>query len=441
MSNVDDIVSITNTISDVSPTRPSFGVPLFIGYTTAFTDTYTKLYGDATEMTDAGFAVDDALYLAAVAAWNQNPAPSKIMIGRRAAALTQTLSYTPTVTREGYKYSCTIAGHAVTHTNGAAETATTIATALQTAIDALTEVSATDLTGSFSVTNITPGTMVAFDMDPALTQIDNTADTTTDDTLAAIDTELDGQSTQYYGATVVDSLSKATALLLAAALESKTALGVAQSPDDACGDPASTTDVMYALKAAAYTRTGVFYHRLAGGTEWLACAMLGEALPIDPGQQTWAFKTLAGITRDTLKAAFKTAIDGKNGNVYVESHGVNITFEGKAASGRYFDSTRFIDWENSTIDFDVFDLLQGSPKVPYTQRGLSQVGGIIAIALQKGVAADGIDGVDDPPTVTIPALADEATSDRASRIARGFKYRYRLSGALHSVVVEGTIVV
>jgi hypothetical protein len=62
-------------------------------------------------------------------------------------------------------------------------------------------------------------------------------------------------------------------------------------------------------------------------------------------------------------------------------------------------------------------------------------------SLQKGVVADGIDGVDDPPTVTVPTLAAIGASNRAQRKAPGFKYHYRLSGALHSVSVDGTITV
>ena len=123
---------------------------------------------------------------------------------------------------------------------------------------------------------------------------------------------------------------------------------------------------------------------------------------------------------------------------FASADGTPIAWEGKAASGRYLDITRFVDWQNSTIDYDVFTELATPPKEPYTSKGLSKVKLVIETSLRKGVVAGGI-ADDTPIIVTAPALADTSQSDRAQRIARGFTFSYRLAGALHSVRISGTI--
>lgn len=443
MSSVDNIVDVQVTIADVSPTRPSFGIPLLIGYHTAWVNVAHKLYSETSEMLNDGFTTNDYLYKAATTLKSQAQAPKQFMIGRRAAALTQIIQISPQITTQGYIYTGTIGGQSFSYTVLGGATQSTIATALASLIDAFTSVAAVAVSTNVNITASTPGAPVDYDLGPDLTILDNTADTTTDDTLAAVDAELDGQTLSWYGVTVCDSQSKATALLVAAYTEALKKIAVVQTPDDVNGSAGSTTDTMYALKAASYVRTGAFYHRKIAGTEWLAAGVLGGRLAVDPGVETWAFKPVAGVTVDTLKGAFKSAIDAKNGNIYVTSHSTNISWEGKAASGRYLDITRFVDWQNSTIDFDVFTELATPPKEPYTAKGISRVKLTIEGSLAKGVAVGGI-ADDTPVVVTAPAIADTSTGDRAARTigpTSPFKFSYRLSGALHSVTVRGFVTV
>jgi hypothetical protein len=440
MPSVDDIVDVQNTISDVAPTRPSFGVPLLIGYHTRWLDKLTKLYSSAAEMLDDGFVVTDYLYQAMIVAKSQEPSPELVMIGRRTIALTQVVELVPTDTTQGHVYSGTINGQAFTYTVGASSTVAIICAALQLLIDAFTGCSCTNGTTKITVTCDTPGTVMDFATGPKLALTDVTADSSnTAAALAAIDAELDGQDTSWYGAVPCDSHSKATGLAVAAYIESVKKLSLVQTADAGTYDPASTTDVMYAMKAASYTRTGAAYHAYIGGTEWLAVGMLAGRLAVDPGAETWAFKTDAGVTVDTLTSAQKAAIAAKNGNVYVKSHGKPIFWEGKAASGRFFDSTRGIDWQTSTIDFDVFEKLSSVPKQGFNSKGLSAVGLTIEQSIQKGVVADLVDGIDVPPVVITPTFSSTSSADRAARLAKGFKYSYRLTGALHGVQVRGTI--
>lgn len=441
MSSVDNIVDVQVTIVDLAPTRPSFGIPLLVGYHTRWTDTFSKLYGSTDEMLDDGFTTDDYLYKAATTLLSQDQSPTEFMIGRRVAPLTQVITLTPTNTTQGVKYTWTIAGHEGSYTVGAASTVQIIVEAIQPTIDAYAEVTCTEDNTKLTITVTTPGAPVDYDVNQWFTILETTADTTTDDTLAAIDNELDGEEKSWYGVTVCDSTSKATALLVAAYCEALTKIAVVQSSDDGCGDSGSSTDTMAALQAASYTRTGCFYHRKIAGTEWLAVGVLGGRLAIDPGVETWAFRPVAGVTVDKLKTGFKSAVDTKNGNIYVTSHSTNISWEGKAASGRFLDVTRFVDWQNSTIDFDVFTELATPPKEPFTSKGLSNVQLTIEASIEKGVAVGGV-ADDTPRVVTAPKITDMSASDRALRkvpATAPFRFSYRLSGALHGATVRGTV--
>jgi hypothetical protein len=447
MSSVDNIVDVVVTIADLAPQRPSFGIPILIGYHTRWIDVEHRLYGSTAEMLTDGFTTSDYLYNAATTLMSQAQAPKQFMIGRRHAPLTQVVTLIPTNTTQGYVYRLTVAGTELTYTVLGGADATSIGTALAALIDALSSVAAVSVTGTITVTASTPGAPVDYAMNygksPDLTVLETTADTTTDDVLAAVDAELDGDTVSWYGATVCDSSSKATALLLAAYVEgrSQKAIAVVQSSDTACGDSGSSTDTMAALQTGTYTRTGCFFHKRIAGTEWLACGVLGGRLAVDPGVETWAFRPVAGVTVDKLKSAFKSAVDTKNGNIYVTTHSTNISWEGKAASGRFLDVTRFIDWQNSEIDFDVFVELATPPKEPFTSRGLSHVKLTIEGSLKKGVNVGGI-ADDVPVVVTAPAIGDISVTDKASRkvgATSPFKFSYTLSGALHSVAVRGTV--
>lgn len=430
--NIDNIVEVEITVS-TSPTRPSFGMPLLVGYHDAhhdFVRTYASL--DAVKV---DFDTEHCLTAAAATAFVQGlPA---IMIGRRAAPLTQTLTILPTVTIPGHRYRWTIAGVPDSYTNGSAETSATIATAIATKLATVTRVVATAGV-ALTVAAATPGDVVDLDLGDGFEITDITADATTAATLAAIDDQIDGRDVSYYGVTVCDSQSTATALEIADAVAGRTRLAFAQTPDDANLDRSSSSDTFAALKAGAHVNVAAVYHRKIGGTEWLAVGALATFLASSPSKPA-AFLSVAGVTPDVLTPDQKIAADAKHGNIYVASHRRPVLFEGRAASGRYLDITRFVDWQNSTIDFDVFTELAQPPKEPYTERGLSRVKLVMEAALHKGVVAGGI--VADSIVVRRPTIAETTTADRAQRIARGFTFAYHTAPVLQSVQVTGTLYV
>ena len=103
-------------------------------------------------------------------------------------------------------------------------------------------------------------------------------------------------------------------------------------------DPSKSTDLASVLKLANRNRSAVVWHATpAGGADYPDAAWMGEGFPYEPGTSTWAYKTLNGVTPDTLLASQETALKNKNCNYYMTVGGVSITQEGKVASGEYID--------------------------------------------------------------------------------------------------------
>lgn len=437
MSDLDEIIDIQISVSDKAVSVPNFGTPMLFGYHTAWTSDFVREYSQADDMLTDGFSASHYLYKAALAIKAQDPCPKTFKIGRRSTSLTQIVHMTPTITRAGHVYTWTIAGHTGSYTVGGGATIQIIVEAIQPTIDAYAEVTATEDNTKIVVTAAAAGAPVDFAFGLGWNVSDETADTTTDDDLPICSAEDD----DWYGLLIADSTSKATTLLGAAFCETKVKEYIAQTPDTACGDSVSTTDVMAAVQTAAYKRTIVGYHRSIAGSEWLAAAWMGRTFSIDPGRGTMAFRTLAGVSADDpqiVNASFRSSVLTKSGSYYIRRGGVNITFEGKAGSGRFGDITRFVDWQQADMQTSVYGLIVNQEKLPYTDGGISQIKGTMLQSLQRGVTVGGL-AAEPAPEVTVLAVADQAANDRALRIARGFEFKGRLAGAIHRAVIRGNL--
>jgi hypothetical protein len=432
MSDLDDIVSVAVTVTDKAPTKASFGIPLIAGYHTAWLD-YVREYAEADDMLDDGFTTTSPLYLAALVLKAQDPAPPRFKVGRLATAFTQTVDLIPTVTTEGYVYNFSIAGAAIAYTVLAAATTTTVATALELLVEAVAGISSTS-TGPTVTAVSAAGTLNSYAWARGLNVIDMTADPGIAADLALIAAE----DSDWYGLALIcpnsDAIVKAAALWI----EAQSKIFIPMSGDWDIIDAGQTADLASDLKALSYARCPLIWHRFIGGTEWANAAWLAIQLAPDPGSATAANKTLAGISADDLRAGELTAIQNKNATWYTTKHGISITFEGKAPGGRFIDSTRFIDWMIETIQVDIFALLVNNPKLPYDNSGIQVVKTTIEIAINKGQKAGGV-ALSPEPLVTVPDVLDTDVADRALRILRDVKFNFRLAGALHRVVVQGTV--
>ena len=203
-------------------------------------------------------------------------------------------------------------------------------------------------------------------------------------------------------------------------------------------DASKSTDLASVLKLANRNRSAVIWHATpTGGADYPDAAWMGEGFPYEPGTSTWAYKTLNGVTPDTLLASQETALKGKNCNYYMTVGGVSITQEGKVASGEYIDIIIGTDWIEARLRESVYSALENNRKIPYDDTGIAMIEGLVKGVLNEA-ASKGILQADSI-AVTVPKYADIPQADKLARKLPDVKFSALYQGAIHSVTINGTI--
>lgn len=203
-------------------------------------------------------------------------------------------------------------------------------------------------------------------------------------------------------------------------------------------DASKSTDLASVLKLANRDRSAVIWHATpTGGADYPDAAWIGEGFPYEPGTSTWAYKTLNGVTPDTLLASQETALKGKNCNYYTTVGGVSITQEGKVASGEYIDIIIGTDWIEARLREAVYSALVNNRKIPYDDTGIAMIEGLVKGVLNEA-ASKGILQADSI-AVTVPKYADIPQADKLARKLPDVKFSALYQGAIHSVTINGTI--
>ncbi len=435
-----DIVNISITTSSANVSRIGFGMPLILApdAPVGFTERirfYTSLAGVAVDFTSA-----QATYKAAAAMFAQNPHPPTIAVGRCALLPTQTWTITPTAVNSTV-YAMTINGTSYSITSDGSATATEIVTALTSAIGSvsgLTFGGSATLTIARTVAGATASIKVA---DPTrLKLVQDQADPGFATDLAAIALE---DSSSWY-AIINPFNSKACADVIATYAEANQKLFICATQDTDVIQTSNTTDynsgtpltIAGSQKLAAHYRTAIIYH--PDNTQFADAAWAGRCLPLDPGSETWVFKTLAGVDAVNLTATQRTNVLAKYANCYDSIGGVNITEGGKVSGNEFIDVIRFRDWLQAEMSEDIFNALANAKKVPFTDAGIAIIEGILRAKLAEGVAVGGL-AASPAPRVTVPLASAVSSSDKAARSLTGVTFDAVLAGAIHATTVTGAI--
>lgn len=241
-------------------------------------------------------------------------------------------------------------------------------------------------------------------------------------------------------ALIATSRDVTTVKAIAAWTEARIKLfGTASSDPNIINVPAGTdtTSIAAFFNQLGYVRTFVMYHQDAD-FDYPEAAWFGRVLPLEPGSETWKFKTLAGISYSNLTTTQSNTALAKKANTYEFVGGVGITANGTVAQGEYIDVIRGVDWLTARIQEFVFSVLVNNPKVPYTDAGIAVIESEVKRALSLGVSNDFL-ASDPAPRTTVPKAADVPPADKANRILRNVKFNATLSGAIHAVVIRGTV--
>jgi hypothetical protein len=427
--SLQDIVSVVITTAAAAVTRRGFGVPLILSAHALYTDRVRE-YEELADLVADGFATTSPEYKAAAAFFAQSPRPEKVKVGRRALKPTLRYTLTPVVQNE-HTYVVTHNGTDYEYESDADATATEICDGLRTAMAAATGVSLSGTTTLIISASAAGGWFsLEADADDFAIANDNADPGVATDLAAILLADSD-----WYGL-VSTHKSAAEIAAIAAWVESNERLFLAASSNsDIIGS--GTSDVASTLKTAAYARSTVFYHPNPG--QFADAAIMGRCLPLDPGSETWKFKTLAGVSTVALTPSQFSNAKGKRAMVYTTVGGIGITEEGVTSSGEYIDVIRFRDWLKARMQEDVFALLARSEKVPYTDAGIAGIESVVRGVLSEGIAAGGLDSDPDTYGVTVPAVADISTADRSTRTLPDVKWNARLAGAVHSAELSGVI--
>lgn len=435
--SLSDIVQVTITAQTTAPTRTGFGVPLVMAFHSVFTER-ARVYSSVDAMLDDGFTATDEAVLAVQALFAQNPRPVQAVVGREVNRQKKMINLTlPSVLRASYDYTVYVNGKEATYTSDATPTVAEITAGLKAAIDALSEaVTTTDNATDLDIEANTIAVPFTFYVkDPADIYQENVTPDGSPDGIVADIAAVREENDSWYGL-ILTNASKPCVLAAAAYIEANIKIMVTQSADTGMLSASVTDDVASELQTAGYARTAILYHpkeHQHAGAAWL-----GKCLPKDPGSITWKFKTLAGVDTVALTDTEVTALEGKDANHYTTIAGVAITQQGVTSAGEFIDITQSVDFMRARLQEYIYTRLANADKIPFTDPGIAiveaEVRAVMVLCVNQGILA-----ADPAPTVSVPRAADVSMIDKAARLLPDVKFEATLAGAIHKVIVNGTV--
>lgn len=170
-----------------------------------------------------------------------------------------------------------------------------------------------------------------------------------------------------------------------------------------------------------------------------------KCLSYQSGSETWAYKSLGGLTPSDFSATHEALLEAANLNYYETLAGLNVTRNGKVKAGEWIDIIRFRDWLENDMRVRVATVLLSNPKIPYTDGGIALIKAAMIASLMQGQVNGGIsdttvatDGSLIPGfSVSVPAAASISAADKAARVLNNCKFEAYLSGAIHVVKILG----
>jgi hypothetical protein len=445
MSGIADIIAVSIAIQDSAPRAVEFDTPLLLAKApfSGLSRLYSVSPAGLADMATDGFPTWSRAYQMWAAMAAQSGGVGQGYIFGRSTQFTQALELIPdiTVTSVGYVIAFDISYKGVTSSISFTVVTNTV-DAILDGLETLIDASAAGVAGITTTPDNATATKLTLipDAGGQFVQVDGFgrelkfteagADGSIAAQLAVAKTVL-GESV--YGL-LIDSYAETEIDLAAAFAESNSMLFLAQSADNGILVVGTTTDVASDLKGSGYNRSAVCFTRYMSSQ--FAAALLGRQLGQEPGSSNWAMQTLVGIRADVLTSAAHSSARGKRALTYTTDRNVAHTWDGFAASGRFFDIQHGVDALKADIETRAYQIFINAEKVPFTATGLSMVESAIRAALgaaeSTGLAVPGW-------TVTMPSLVGYSAVDKAARVLRTVRFSATLQGAVNTVTVAGTL--
>lgn len=470
-----DITNVSISLQTSGISRLGFGTPLFITAHNFFLDRVRE-YSGLSEVA-ADFPTDSNAYKAAVSVFKNEPSVGKFKIGRQKANTLVTVggdtggTYVAGVT-VGLTVTDAVGGTVdATFTTSGAESLATVAANLVADINGVigsggtATVTVTDnLDGTFVIAPATQDFYVSgfVNVSTSATGIDDTAADADNilNTLTAI-REVDddfyfvGWEGRALGGESIDNVTYNTVGVwdlanTIEALDSPKMYFVGSSASEsitntytAGSTPASQNDVLAFLAEGNYFRTVTWWHQDAD-TTFSEMQYCGYNAPFDAGSVTWGNIKLSidaakNASGNKLTSTEKGRLASRYANYAAIAGGVVYVLNGKVAGNEWIDIIRGRDNLKADLEADLFDLLtnqQGS-KIPYTDKGINQVAGVVDGRLVR--YRDDREFLTNPIKLNVPKAADIATEDKQNRILEDMSFTATIAGAIQAVDLSGTL--
>lgn len=219
-------------------------------------------------------------------------------------------------------------------------------------------------------------------------------------------------------------------------------------------DTAIDTDLASILQANSYLRSGVVYESAdkSGGLDYPACAISGQMSTVEftTGKSAITFtnKILSGIVGEDLSVY--TFLTQKNCGTYtqIKAKGKSATANIVLADGKSLDVVQSTDYMKETLENALLTLVLNSGKIPFTQKGIDRVQGVITEQCNSFKDSGIIGGAIDYQTgillvngyeITMPTISDITSTDKANRELNGVKIRLLLAGAIEAIEITNYI--
>jgi len=449
MSNLSDRVDIQISRETSTPSVASFGTPAIIAeFATSKTSPAfdrTRIYSSTAEMIADGWLTTDEVYKRAQIIFQQNPKVSYIRIGRKnpetedwTAALTAIkidsddwFAFDVICTEKGL---ITISGDYVTGStivatiNGTAVPGVSWTTDMQHTMGALKTAIESAITGAKCTVGATPFRTMTIELDSG---------NITSASFVSTGGATNPTSSATY--TVSDDV-----LEVAAWAEEEKKIYFLTAPDTDI-PTSSTGDIFSQLKALNYDNTVLCYHPTSSlfGSGWI-----GECMPFNfptdsAKAQSWDCKTIKGIAAYALTSSQRGYIvgatntdNGKCGNIYTTTAGIDNTEKGICASGESIEVIAGIYWLEARIAENVFTEKVQSRIIPMTNPGIQVIEGRVREILELGVANGLIKKI---VSLTVPDESAISDADLNAGLLEGVEFEIQLARAIKKTVIKGRV--
>jgi len=438
-------VTVNIALDVTAVNRASFGTPIFIADHVWFKE-QTRSYTSFDAVAD-DIPTSSNVYAAMQSAYAQDVDPIIVKVGRREV---DTITFTPeAATAAGQVYTLEVLDTAdvtttasFTTTTGS-ETASTIATAIVTALGSPTGVTVVDDTGSITLSKT--GTAAYAVTDVAKFTYTTVTTQTAADMMATI---TDADDDFYFVA--CNDHSQAFVLALAQDIESRTKQYwvTTQEQADLGVYTDVATDTPSQLKQEIRTRTFYWFHHDAD-TKFPEMEYISILAPYDAGKQLVANNTTKieaarnPLTGNYLNTTDKTNLVNKNGSFTEVAGGIAITRQGTSSGSAtiFADVMRDRDFLTARVKENYQNFMIREKKIAYTDSGIARLKNVLTSTLDRYIETETQANIlqkDNPYVISFPDRSSVSFSDVANRIYNGGFTAY-LAGGIQIVVILGSL--